>query len=149
MTSTHFLRVDPDTFRAVTLGYQHALVLEVKSGVASSDQIVLREWRSEGEPERGTYSGAWVMRRVTYVNEGGAGTGVTAGYAVYSLNSAVENEWATVAIKRKLSLAERQGISPDRFWRHEQQIEGNRRVQQAKALSAKPELAKASKAELA
>ena len=119
VTATHFIRLEPEVFRFLTLGQQHALVLPRERAVELGDQIVVREWRrpSPGTGGDGAYTGVWLCRQVTYVQYGGPGTGVELSHVVCSLNSASENDWATVRLKRQLSLAERQGVSPDRFWR--------------------------------
>lgn len=119
MTATHYIRLELEVFRFLTLGQQHALVLRRDRGVELADQVVVREWRP---PPRGTggdgaYTGLWLCRKVTHVTLGGPGTGIEPDYAVFSLNSGSENEWATNVLKRKLALAERQSVSPDRFWR--------------------------------
>jgi hypothetical protein len=119
VTATHFIRLDPEVFRFVTVGQQHALVLPRERGVELGDHVVMREWRKPpaGTGGDGQATGLWLVRKVTFVQEGGAGTGIEPTHAVCSFNSAVENEFASISLKRQLSLAERQGVSPDRFWR--------------------------------
>lgn len=126
MTSTHFVRLEPDVFRVVTLGEQHAFVIARDRGLVVGDQVVFREWRSKPPGLLGP-TGLWLMRRVTHLLPGGTGTGIETSHVVASLNSASENEWASTHMKRRLSLAERAGLSPDRFWRIEERREGARR----------------------
>lgn len=128
-TTTHFFRLDPDSFRAITLGHQHAVVAQNALGIEVGDQLVFREWRSvvTVSVETGAYTGLWLVRRVTHAAPGGPGTGVDADHRVLSLNNASENEWATMQLKRELSLAERQGVSVDRFWRIKERKERLRR----------------------
>ncbi len=129
MTATHFIRLEPDVFRVLTLGQLHALVLPRERGVELGDQIVVREWRrpAPGTGGDGSYTGVWLCRKVTHVQFGGPGTGVELSHVVCSLNSASENDYATVSLKRKLSLSERNGVSPDRFWRVIERQQGARR----------------------
>lgn len=128
-TAVHFFRLDPDSFRAITLGHQHAVVAQTSLGIEPGDQLVFREWRSvlTASVETGSYSGAWLVRRVTHAQPGGPGTGVDGDHEVLSLNNAAENEWATLSLKRELSLSERQGVSPERFWRIKERKERGRR----------------------
>lgn len=128
-TVTHFFRLDPDSFRAITVGEQHAVVAQKSLGIEVGDQMVFREWRSVMtlSVETGSYSGHWLVRKVTHAAPGGPGTGVDADHQVLSMNNATENEWATLNLKRELSLAERQGVSSDRFWRIKERKEKLRR----------------------
>lgn len=128
-TATHFFRLEPESFRAITLGHQHAVVAQNALGIEVGDQLVFREWQSvlTVSVETGRYTGLWLVRRVTHAAPGGAGTGIEADHQVLSLNNASENEWATLNLKRELSLAERQGVSVDRFWRIKERKERMRR----------------------
>lgn len=128
-TATHFFRLDPDSYRAITLGQQHAVVAQNALGIEVGDQLVFREWRSvvTVSVETGAYTGLWLVRKVTHAAPGGPGTGVDADHQVLSLNNAAENEWATLNLKRELSLVERQGVSAERFWRIKERKEKIRR----------------------
>jgi len=119
VTATHYIRLEPEVFRVVTLGQQHALVLPRERAVTLGDQVVVREWRRPppGTGGDGSYTGIWLCRKVTHIQFGGPGTGIDVSHVVCSLNTAAENDYATIVLKRQLSLAERQGVSPDRFWR--------------------------------
>lgn len=126
MTNTHFVRLDFETFRAVTEGRQNAIVVASVEAIAVGDQLVFREWRAT--PTRrggGEFTGLWVMRRVTHNLVGSPG--IASGFVVVSLNTAADNEWATSQMRRKLSLAERSGLSPERFWRAEERKAGAQR----------------------
>lgn len=115
----HFFRLDPDGYRAIAYGEQHAVVAQQSLRIEVGDQLVFREWRTvlSRSVETGQYTGAWLVRRVTHSAPGGEGTGIDADHSVLSLNNAEENRWATQQLIRELALAERQGVSPDRFWR--------------------------------
>jgi len=123
-TSTHYLRILTPVFRELAQGRQHALCLSKDEGVLVGDQLVLREFRETDASGKGTYTGVWLMRRVTaeLVGEGIADT-----HAVYSLNTAAENERAIVVVKRQLGLAEAQGVTMERFFRHQERKERARR----------------------
>ena len=129
MTSTHFLRIEPGVFRELAQGRQHALCLPLSLGAYVGDQLVLREWRSEG---RGVFTGVWIMRRVTSVF---AGDGVRETHAVYSLNTGADNERATVVLKRELAVADKQGVAADRFFRHREKAESLRRERLARSVA--------------
>lgn len=128
-TVTQFFRLEPESFRAIVTGRQHAVVSELALGIEVGDQLVFREWKTvlTASVERSAYTGAWLVRKVTHAAPGGPGTGIDADHQVLSLNSARENDWATLNLKRELSLAERQGVSPDRFWRIKERKERRHR----------------------
>ena len=118
-TATHFFRLDSASMRAINAGHQRAVVAQLSLGIEEGDQLVFREWKSEltVSVETGHYTGDWLVRRVTHVSPGGPGTGVDGDHQVVSMNTAHENSYAILALKRELNLAERQGVSSDRFWR--------------------------------
>lgn len=118
-TATHFFRLDPESFRAIAIDTQHAVVAQSSLGIELGDQLVFREWKTvmTRSVETGSYTGAWLVRQVSHVAQGGKGTGVDADHRVLSLKGAYESKTATVMLGRELLLAERQGVSPDRFWR--------------------------------
>jgi hypothetical protein len=127
--STHHVSVDPSVFRALTLGIQRAIVAGVEMGVKVGDQLVFREWVAEDARHSGggSYTGGWVCRQCQHVLPGGSDTGIDPSCVVLSLNNAAENEWATARLKRRLSMAERRGLPPDRFWAHEDALEKEHR----------------------
>ncbi len=128
-SAAHFFRLDPDSFRAIAYDKQHAVVAQMSLRIETGDQLVFREWKSLRTPavETGSYTGAWLVRQVTHCSPGGAGTGVAADHQVVSLNGSLENERATLYLKRELNRAERQGVAPDRFWRIKERKEKIRR----------------------
>ncbi len=126
MTSTHYLNIDSAEFRELAQGRQHALCVAKEQGVAVGDQLVLRECKlPDGQrASRAAHSGIWMMRRVTAALEG---VGIAKTHAVYSLNTGADNERAVVAMKRQLGLAEQQGVTSDRYFRHQSRREAARR----------------------
>jgi hypothetical protein len=123
---THYLSLDPPTYRALALGQRHALVLPLEQGVAVGDQAIMREQLESVGDEPGPYTGAWLMRKVTDVLVGGPG--LDAAHAVYSLGTTADNERAIVQFRRSLGIADRQGVASDRFWRHQERLERERRT---------------------
>lgn len=130
--SVHIFAMEPEPFRAVTLGLKQAIVLPLGLGVLVGDQVVMREWRCD----RDSFTGAWLCRRVTHEERGAvqpagvkldAGTGLHPRYAVYSLNNAAENEWARAYLVHRLSSAWGEGLSQDQFWQAEDARERARR----------------------
>ena len=136
-TGIHQLQLGVESFRAITLGLQHALVVSHGLGAAVGDQLVLREWRAAVPAGKGHYTGEWICRRVMHETLGAPGTGIDEGYSVLSLNNALENEWASTLLKRQLALAERQGCAPERFWTIQEQRERHRRAAVLKARQAR------------
>ena len=59
-TAVHFFRLDPDSFRAIMIGCQHAVVAQNSLRIEVGDQLVFREWRAILTPsvETGAYTGA-------------------------------------------------------------------------------------------
>lgn len=135
MSSTHYLSLDPPEFRELAHGRQHALCLPKDEDIAVGDQLVLRECR----PAQGVkgnqlvYTGAWMMRRATAVLEG---DGIAPTHAVYSINTGADNERAVVVMKRQIGLAEQQGVTSERYFRHQDRREKARRGVLRKASEA-------------
>lgn len=123
MPVIHQERVTPEVMRAVALGLRSAIVVAAGRAMSKGDQLVLREWRAEGEP-RG-YTGAWLLRRVTDVSSDEA---VAALHQLVCFNSAAENEWATAAFSRGLEEARRQGLEPEEFWHRLERSEARARL---------------------
>lgn len=128
-TVTHYFRLGPDEFSAMSRGVQRAVVAQSALGIEEGDQLVFREWRSTltASAEHGAYTGQWIVRKVLHALPGGDGTGIAPDHLVLSLNLAIENDYASLALKRELNLAERQGVSPDRYWRVRETKEQGRR----------------------
>lgn len=140
--SSHVFSVEPDVFRAVSLGLKRSVVLPIALGVVVADQIVLREWRLE----TGRYSGDWLCRRITYEERGVRApmhirpqglperrpetveTPVEFASAVYSFNTASENDSARAYLARKLTRAWGEGLTQEQFWDDEHQKEYARRA---------------------
>ena len=122
----HQFEVDLAVFRSVALGQQTALVASRESDVREGDQLVLHEVRRL-DSGRTLGTGQWSCRRVTHILAGGESTGIDEGFVVLCFNTALENEYATAYLKKRLNAAERQGIAPVRFWQHEQMSEQEKR----------------------
>jgi hypothetical protein len=135
LNSLHQAQLDPVLFREVTIGVQHALVVEDALGIWVGDQIALREWVATGPAGRGHYTGQWIVRRVTGRQSGGGETGVLPGFSVLSLNNAAENEFATSHLKKEITQAEREGILPARFFELKAAAERRKREQQRKTVT--------------
>lgn len=123
VTSTHFLRVEPEPYRALTTGQQQAICVPKAEGVVVGDYLVLRECRGAGGA-RPAYTGAWLMRRVSSEL---VGEGIADSHAVYSFGARDDAEHALVSLRRQLLLAERQGVSADRYFRVTERKERARR----------------------
>jgi hypothetical protein len=133
--SAHFFDVDPETFRAVTIGVQHAFVAPDELGILAGDQVVLREWLAGSITPRGRYSGQWICRRVTSILPGGGDSGIVAGFGVLSFNNAAENEFATSHLRKEMQQAERRGVAPARFFEFKAAAEAEKRVARQKVLA--------------
>jgi hypothetical protein len=129
--SVHLFEVDPDVFRAIVTGLQHAVVAADELDIRTGDQIILREWITTGPAGRGHYSGYWICRRVTSRIPGGAETGILDGFSVLSVNNASENEYATTHLRKELLVAHRRGIQSERFFELKAAAERKKREQRA------------------
>lgn len=143
VTSTHFLPVAPAVFRDIAQERQHAVCLPKEESVMVGDQLVLREQKLAAG--RLVFTGEWQMRKVTSVIDG---SGIDAGFAVYSFNRSAENERAIVIVKRQLGLAEAQGVSTERYFRHQDKRERARRAKLRASMERVARVREASRREL-
>lgn len=147
MTSTHLIRIEPAAYRAIAVGEQQALCVRRDEGIVAGDYVVLREYERKGGT--GGYTGVWLARRVSSLL---TGEGIEPTHAVASLGDRNDSERATLALRRQLGLAERQGVSADRFFRAMERKERARRevlrrsLERVSRVTARPEPAIEAKA---